>query len=248
MTYRKLNIDPELIPFADNVLTRNMVPFETAGDGKLMAPLSDVEEKALIEMAARDAARKDDAKNLYRLPVLPGREKDLMNELARNKMPYRRRTDGSIVIWAGSLEEWMWDDLEFTGILKEFEYGWDEAYADRVMARGAERQCCATTKFLWPYVKDVLERGGIAFNATKEDEEFGIIYTDCEIPWNVWVEIVVDALCERQKELMGTDVPVYSFRTLTNPEKLKELQKLNGTDKYEVLWCDRKRWAHMRLL
>lgn len=80
-----------------------------------------------------------------------------------------------------------------------------------------------------PYLEKVLQRDRIAY-VMKED-------TICvDASGNRFHEAVEDAMCEKESR---NGIPVYSFRTLTNPKKLERLQKLNGKTSYQCLSKDK---------
>lgn len=65
----------------------------------------------------------------------------------------------------------------------------------------------------------------VEFNVTKEQLE----------------EIEEDALCEQQKNNLGSQIPVYSYRTLVNLEKKKRLMDFYGKKGYCILQQDYER-------
>lgn len=86
---------------------------------------------------------------------------------------------------------------------------------------------------MWPYVKAVLDRDDIQYNY---EQDTGLV--NAEASARRFKEAVEDAFCEIQFKKSGSVIPVYSLKTVKNPEKLKRLQKLNGTDSYVLLSKD----------
>ncbi len=245
MKYRKLNIDPELIDPMRIEIRRNAIHCETTGDGHLMAPITEEEEERFLWNAKRRAMGKvDEHLRLEKLKVIPGHERDVVNELAKcgydGRYPFEVHGDGSVFALLDQTEE---DYLMGRGFIEDlYAYEWDETTWED---DDRERDHFTTSGSMWPYVEKVFRRDGVSFNVISTDDEFDLVDASCNIPWRKWVEAITDALCEWQKSVKGDDTPVYSFRTLTDPEKLEKLRKINGTDEYDVLWCDRIKWARV---
>ncbi len=171
MRYRKLNIDPEFVRCARRELKENGIPFETAGDGRLMAPISPDREQAVTE-AAKGAFWKDrDKGNGFReLPVISGHEKDLRYELAMREIAFAVMDDGRFVVKAGAISRELWFALTDDGIFPGNICEWDETRFGSDGPWPAEKGQCATTESLWPYVERILRRDGVGFRISGEDD------------------------------------------------------------------------------
>lgn len=86
-----------------------------------------------------------------------------------------------------------------------------------------------------PYIAYVLERDKIPYQ-TKEMSGFWLFQMD--ITNRRFTEVLEDALCEKQRNKYISRIPVYSFRTLMNSEKLERLMKLNQRRGYHILKQD----------
>jgi hypothetical protein len=52
--------------------------------------------------------------------------------------------------------------------------------------------------------------------------------------------VLEDAMCELERYSRPSNIPVYSYRTITNPEKFKRLKRLNNRKGYYILKKDSK--------
>ena len=87
---------------------------------------------------------------------------------------------------------------------------------------------------MWKYMKMVLDRDGIEY---EYDEKTGEVHSGMSA--RRFKEALEDAFCEKQRdETPDGSIPVYSLKTLHNPEKLRRLKKLNGTGCFVVLGKD----------
>ena len=81
-----------------------------------------------------------------------------------------------------------------------------------------------------PYFKIVAYRDGYDIEFTMEGEDDDCL-TDIAVigaDETVKEEFLEDVKCEKQSTAYG-GIPVYSLRTVSNPEKLERLMKLNHT-------------------
>lgn len=90
-----------------------------------------------------------------------------------------------------------------------------------------------------PYIKFVLKRDHIPAHSWKEGDHY--IFA-MNISSRRFTEVLEDALCEKQREKYLSNTPVYSYRTLKNPEKLRRLMELNNRRGYHILKCDEKKY------
>ena len=95
------------------------------------------------------------------------------------------------------------------------------------------------TKKEWENIEFVCNRDDIGIGNVIEEGDF--VYADIECSEERLEEVLEDAQCEAQsKETLG-HLPVYSYRTIKNPQKLHRLMKLNGRRGFYVLRADQKR-------
>lgn len=72
-------------------------------------------------------------------------------------------------------------------------------------------------------VKFVCNRDNISYEVKEENEKSVTVEINARIDE---LEILEeDALCEKQRNDIGSKIPVYSYRTLINPEKKERLMK-----------------------
>lgn len=90
-----------------------------------------------------------------------------------------------------------------------------------------------------PYIKFVLKRDGILYKA-KKISDYWLFQMD--ISNHRFTEVLEDALCEKQRNKYISRIPVYSFRTLMNREKLERLMKLNQRRGYHILKQDEAKY------
>lgn len=95
------------------------------------------------------------------------------------------------------------------------------------------------SKTLWPFIEQVCERDGISIKKRSEENEMIIADLICSTDRSM--EVVEDALCEEQRNSTTAKLPVYSYNTLKNKEKLHRLMNLNGKRSFHVLKQDYER-------
>ena len=71
-----------------------------------------------------------------------------------------------------------------------------------------------------PYLERVMQRDCIPYRF----KENNVIETP--LSGNAFHIVIEDALCEKQRGDIR-DIPVYSYRTITNPKKFKRLREIN---------------------
>ena len=89
-----------------------------------------------------------------------------------------------------------------------------------------------SSEVMLPYIISVLKRDEIPYEVEK-----GCIIS-APISNRGFTEILEDALCEKQRDETECKIPVYSYRTIRNPEKFSRLKKLNGKKGFHVLQQD----------
>lgn len=82
------------------------------------------------------------------------------------------------------------------------------------------------------YVEFVLCRDMIPYRYEEKDDYYYFYVASSN---KRFTEVVEDALCEKQREEGGMDIPVYSFQTTENEAKMKRLRILNKTNSYMLL-------------
>ena len=91
-----------------------------------------------------------------------------------------------------------------------------------------------------PYIKCVAYRDGysVVFEMEfNEDDEFQAQYAVIGADEELREEFLEDVQCERESAMHG-GTPVYSLRTVLNPEKLGRLMKLNNSRAFVILKQD----------
>lgn len=91
-------------------------------------------------------------------------------------------------------------------------------------------------KTFWTFIKKVCERDQIPFKVDGETDDMVEVSITCSE--DRLLEVLEDAMCERQRDETTAKIPVYSYRTLKNKEKLHRLQALNGKKGFHVLRQD----------
>lgn len=93
------------------------------------------------------------------------------------------------------------------------------------------------SKEMREYVEKVLNRDGIPYQFDDEG-------TSVKVPvsGNRFHIVVEDALCEKQRHDCSPHIPVYSYHTLMNQNKLKRLRTINKTNGFIILKKDRRRY------
>jgi hypothetical protein len=86
-----------------------------------------------------------------------------------------------------------------------------------------------------PYVIQVLERDNIPYSLQQ-------LTITVPLTGNKFRVVMEDALCEKQRD--GSVLPVYSFRTLQNPQKFNRLRELNNKKGFYILERDRKKFEN----
>ena len=92
------------------------------------------------------------------------------------------------------------------------------------------------TKKEWENIKFVCNRDDFGTGNITEEGDF--IYADIECSEERLEEVLEDAKCEAQRNATQARIPVYSYRTVKNPEKLERLKKLYGKNGFHVLQDD----------
>lgn len=98
-----------------------------------------------------------------------------------------------------------------------------------------------------PYIKIVAYRDGyrLRFRWEREnDEDCTDWVAEIDADEAVKEEFLEDIECEKESA-EHDGIPVYSLRTVTNPEKLERLEKLNQTDVFVILKKDEERYLKM---
>ena len=88
----------------------------------------------------------------------------------------------------------------------------------------------------WENIEFVCNRDDIGIGNVIEEGDF--VYADIECSEERLEEVLEDAKCEEQRNATRTRLPVYSYRTIRNPEKLERLRKLNGRRGFHYLKQD----------
>lgn len=86
-----------------------------------------------------------------------------------------------------------------------------------------------------PYLERVMQRDRIPYRFTENN-----IIETC-ISGNAFHIAVEDALCEKERGDVR-DIPVYSYRTITNPRKFKRLREINKMNSFKILSKDRNKY------
>lgn len=100
------------------------------------------------------------------------------------------------------------------------------------------------SKAMCPYIQLVLARDGIPYRYREKESGDYVFFVACSN--RRFTEAVEDAECEAQRAGTKHHTPVYSLRTLKNPEKRNMLMEINNIRAYQVL--DRDREAAERLI
>lgn len=95
------------------------------------------------------------------------------------------------------------------------------------------------SRVMKPYIELVLQRDAIPY--TCEIAREGYIFT-IAISNRRFTEVIEDALCEKQRNRYISRIPVYSYRTLMNREKLERLMRLNQRRGYHILESDQEKY------
>ena len=90
-----------------------------------------------------------------------------------------------------------------------------------------------------PFVKLACLYNDIPFGFILSEEE-GSLSAKIDAEESRRAEILKDIRCEKQSADWG-GLPVYSYETLTNEEKLRKFQRLNGTEGFLPLKEDEER-------
>ena len=98
---------------------------------------------------------------------------------------------------------------------------------------------------LTKYVKIICQRDHIPHTITTvEDGKFSL-----KIPTQVNAdELLEDVLCEQQRDQTNAKIPVYSYRTLSDKEKLERLMDYYGKKGFHVLKEDEKKCREAGLI
>lgn len=98
-----------------------------------------------------------------------------------------------------------------------------------------------------PYIKCVAYRDGYSVEFKMEFDENDVPvaeYAEIGADESVKEEFLEDVQCERESVLHG-GIPVYSLRTVSDPEKLSRLTRLNKTDVFVMLRKDEEAYLKM---
>lgn len=98
-----------------------------------------------------------------------------------------------------------------------------------------------------PYIKVVAYRDGYSVDFKAEFDEndtFLAEYAEIGADESLMEEFLEDVQCERESAMHG-GTPVYSLRTVTNPEKLGRLMKLNNSQAFIILKQDEQDYLKM---
>lgn len=93
---------------------------------------------------------------------------------------------------------------------------------------------------MMPFFIKVCKRDKVSFTMHGKNEKGFNVKIDCSN--NQFKTLIEDAMCELERSLHNADIPVYSFRTLINPEKKKRLMKMNNRRCFYVLRKDREKY------
>lgn len=93
------------------------------------------------------------------------------------------------------------------------------------------------SKEMREYVEQVLKRDKIPYQFDNEGTSVIV-----PVSGNRFHIVVEDALCEKQRHDCSPHIPVYSYRTLMNQNKLNKLRTINKTRGFIVLRKDRRRY------
>ncbi|MCD8110012.1 MAG: hypothetical protein LUE14_07925 [Clostridiales bacterium] len=89
------------------------------------------------------------------------------------------------------------------------------------------------------YLEIVLKRDAVEY---KKEETNGKTFVLSDVGEEEFEILLEDAECEAQRATYETGIPVYSYRTLTNPEKWRRLRKLNGMNGCHILKRDERKY------
>lgn len=92
------------------------------------------------------------------------------------------------------------------------------------------------SKSLWPFIEQVCERDQISIKGKSIEKDMVEAELICSEDRSM--EVLEDAMCEVQRDTTVSKIPVYSYNTLKNKEKLHRLMKLNGKRGFHVLKQD----------
>ena len=98
-----------------------------------------------------------------------------------------------------------------------------------------------------PYIKCVAYRDGysVDFKADfDENDNFLAEYAEIGADESLMEEFLEDVQCERESAMHG-GTPVYSLRTVSDPEKLGRLMKLNHSSVFVILKQDEQDYLKM---
>lgn len=86
-----------------------------------------------------------------------------------------------------------------------------------------------------PYLERVMQRDRIPY-AFRENNMI-----ETTLSGNAFHIAIEDALCEMERG-DSRDIPVYSFRTITNPKKFRRLREINKMNSFKILSKDRAKY------
>ena len=92
---------------------------------------------------------------------------------------------------------------------------------------------------LLPFYKKVCKRDEIDYHIICKD---GTFFLNAAISNRQFRILREDAVCEKECEASQTKIPVYSYRTLKNPNKFKRLRKVNGRTTFRIMEKDLERY------
>lgn len=101
----------------------------------------------------------------------------------------------------------------------------------------AEPRAFNVSREMKEYVEQVLKRDDIPYQFTESGNSVTV-----PLSGNRFHIVVEDALCEKQRHDCSPHIPVYSYRTLMNRDKLNRLRTINKTNGFIILRKDRRRY------
>lgn len=107
------------------------------------------------------------------------------------------------------------------------------------MERGNIRNVSSTMK---PFIVFVLKRDKIPYRVEPSGDGYKFYL---KISSRRFTEVLEDALCEKQRRTTMSRTPVYSLRTMRNPEKRDRLMRLNGRKGFHILKQDREKYEQL---
>ncbi|MGN0485540.1 MAG: hypothetical protein ACI4HI_18530 [Lachnospiraceae bacterium] len=98
-------------------------------------------------------------------------------------------------------------------------------------------------KNIYPYMTRVLKRDGIKFSVKEQPNYYEV---ESDITSRRFNALIEDAKCEKQRENSSCpDIPVVSYKTAINPEKVARILSEFHTDCFVLLKSDETKFARM---